>query len=119
MVQRQKPHPELKPSPALSHGPKAQSHYQELHREHREHHQHRQARVANKLAQGRAIKDQLLDSKRTLDDERVNAARITAPAVGKTRDSVSREAFKLMRRVQATTQQSLSKSQAFRQSLND
>lgn len=112
MVRNHKPHPELRPSHALSAGPKAQSYAEDLEKE------RQRAKRKNTIAEGRAIIGKLQGHIAFLHQALREVDDITKPGRGKTLAQVERDGFKLMRRVEERSADVFSRSQAFRSSIS-
>lgn len=112
MIRNHKPHPELRPSHALSAGPKARSYTEDLEKE------RQRAKRENTIAEGRAIIGRLQGHIAFLHQALREADNINKPLRGKTLAQVEREGFKLMRRVEERSADVFSRSQTFRNSIS-
>ena len=106
MVKKQRPHPVLKPSPALAAGPDRAAHNDQIGRE------HRQARRAAWLAEALAARDGLYALKENAKRMMDHASVIDQRAASGDTAGALRESFKIMRRFDAEAKRAVARGRA-------
>lgn len=107
MVKKQRPVPVLKPTPALAAGPDRNAYNAELG------HERKQARRAALIAEGEAARDDLHAFRAELNHTTHESRNITRRAEAGDLSGATKEAFKLMRRIDADANRVFARSRAF------